>query len=256
MMPHFFDLPWWGYVVYALILTQITILSVTIYLHRAMAHEAVTLHPIVSHFMRFWLWLSTGMNTKEWVAVHRKHHAYADREGDPHSPLLEGIWRMLFLGAVVYNRAAADQATLDKYGKNCPEDWIERNLYTRFKNVGIVLMLIINSALFGPLIGIAIWAVQMAWIPFWAAGVINGAAHYLGYRNYKVKDNSRNLIPWALIVGGEELHNNHHRYLTSARFSARPWEIDIGWWLIRLLSWVKLAEVNKLAPKWRSQAQA
>ena len=250
MLPHLFDLPWWGYVLYGFVMTQITILCVTIFLHRAMAHESVSLHPVVSHFMRFWLWLTTGMNTKEWVATHRKHHAYADREGDPHSPLNEGIWRMLFLGAVVYNKATGDQAMLDKYGKNCPDDWIERNLYTRFKNVGILIMLALNVAMFGLGIGAVLWFVQMAWIPFWAAGVINGAAHYIGYINYKVKDNSRNLVPWGLFIGGEELHNNHHRYLSSARFSARPWEIDIGWIYIRILSWLRLAKVRMVAPKY------
>ncbi|MFB6259317.1 MAG: acyl-CoA desaturase [Thiohalorhabdaceae bacterium] len=250
MLPHLFDLPWWGYVLYGLVLTQITIACVTIYLHRAMAHESVALHPVVSHLMRFWLWLTTGMNTQEWVATHRKHHAYADRDRDPHSPLNEGIWRMLFLGAVVYSKAANDKEMLQKYGKGCPDDWIERNFYTPLKNLGIVIMLGINVALFGPMIGAVLWVVQMAWIPFWAAGVINGAAHYIGYINYKVKDNSRNLVPWGLFIGGEELHNNHHRYLSSARFSARPWEIDIGWVYIRILSWLRLAKVRMVAPKY------
>ncbi|MFA9460537.1 acyl-CoA desaturase [Thiohalorhabdus methylotrophus] len=251
MFPHLFELPWWGYVLFTLVATQITIACVTLYLHRAMSHGSVTLHPVVSHFMRFWLWLTTGMNTKEWVATHRKHHAYADREGDPHSPLQEGIWRMLFLGAWVYTKATKDEAMLEKYGKHCPDDWIERNLYSRFKNLGVVLMLVLDVAMFGLGIGVAIWAVQMAWIPFWAAGVINGAAHYIGYANYKVKDNSRNLVPWGLFIGGEELHNNHHRYLSSARFASRSWEIDIGWIYIRILSWLRLAKVRFVAPKYK-----
>lgn len=249
-MPHLFDPPWWGYLLYAMVVTQITIACVTLYLHRAMAHQAISLHPLVSHPMRFWLWLTTGMNTKEWVATHRKHHAFAEREGDPHSPLKEGIWRMLFLGAFVYRQATKDRAMIEKYGKHCPEDWIERNLYSRFTSSGVTLMLLINVVLFGLGIGLLIWAVQMVWIPFWAAGVINGAAHYIGYVNYKVKDNSRNLIPWALFIGGEELHNNHHRYLSSARFSARWWEIDIGWLYIRLLAWLRLAKIRVVAPRY------
>ncbi|SCX76810.1 Fatty-acid desaturase [Thiohalorhabdus denitrificans] len=248
MFPHLLDLPWWGYVLFTLVVTQITIACVTLYLHRAMSHGSVTLHPIISHFMRFWLWLTTGMNTREWVAIHRKHHAYADREGDPHSPKFEGIWNMLFLGAVLYHREAKNQQTIEKYGKGCPEDWIQHNLYDRFRNLGVLLMLATDVALFGLGIGVAIWAVQMAWIPFWAAGVINGVGHFLGYANYKVKDNSRNIIPWGFFIGGEELHNNHHGYLTSAKFSARKWEFDIGWLYLRVLSALGLAEIKVVAP--------
>ncbi len=249
MLPYLLDFPWWCYALYALGVTQLTIACVTLYLHRAIAHQAVTFHPLVSHPMRFWLWLTTGMITREWVAVHRKHHAHADREGDPHSPLNEGIWKMLFLGALVYRKATQDEEALAKYDKGCPGDWIERNLYQRFRNTGVLLMLLINVVLFGPAIGALVWGVQMAWIPFWAAGVINGLAHYLGYVNYRVKDNSRNLIPWALFIGGEELHNNHHRYLSSARFAIRPWEIDIGWVYIRILAGLRLAKIRVVAPR-------
>jgi stearoyl-CoA desaturase (delta-9 desaturase) len=254
MIPHVFNWPWWGYVLFTLGVTHITIAAVTIYLHRAMAHESVTLHPVISHFFRFWLWLTTGMNTREWVAIHRKHHAYVDRPGDPHSPIQTSIWRVLFGGAILYARAADDEATLEKYGRGCPDDWIERNLYKPRKNWGIILMAAIDVALFGPAIGLAIWAVQMVWIPFWAAGVINGVGHYVGYVNYRVKDFSRNIVPWGIIVGGEELHNNHHRYMTSARFATRWWEFDLGWVYIRLLSWLRLAKVRFVAPRGPSAA--
>ncbi len=248
MISHLVDPPWWGYVIYTLVMTHITIACVTIYLHRAMAHGSVVLHPLVSHFMRFWLWLTTGMITREWVAVHRKHHAHADRQGDPHSPHQRGIWHLLFGGAFIYQQATQDQQTLEKYGKGCPNDWIERHVYSYHRNLGVILMMLINILLFGPFIGLAIWTIQMAWIPFWAAGVINGIGHYIGYTNFKVKDFSRNIIPWGVFIGGEELHNNHHRYLNSARFAMRRWEIDVGWIYIRLLAWVRLAKIRFVAP--------
>ena len=242
------DLPWWGYVVVALVLTHVTIASVTIFLHRGQAHRALDLHPAISHFFRFWLWLTTGMVTKEWVAIHRKHHAKVETEEDPHSPMTRGIDTVLWQGAELYRAESRNVETLDKYGLGTPDDWIERNVYTRFSWQGVGLMLAVNLVLFGP-IGATIWAVQMAWIPFFAAGVINGIGHYWGYRNYAAADTSRNIVPWGILIGGEELHNNHHAYGSSAKFSSRWWELDIGWLYVRTLSALKLATIRKVAPK-------
>ncbi len=241
-------LPWWGYVVVTLVLTHVTIASVTIYLHRHQSHRALELHPAVAHFFRFWLWLTTGMVTKQWVAIHRKHHAYSDKPGDPHSPNLYGIRKVLFDGVELYRREAKNSETLAKYGHNTPDDWIERHLYTRFNSAGVALMLGVDLVCFGP-IGLTIWAVQMVWIPFFAAGVINGAAHYWGYRNYEVTDTSTNLVPWGILIGGEELHNNHHAFASSAKFSSKWWEFDIGWVYIRALELLGLARVKKLPPE-------
>jgi stearoyl-CoA desaturase (delta-9 desaturase) len=242
------DLPWWGYVVVALALTHVTIAGVTIYLHRCQAHRGLDLNPVISHFFRFWLWLTTGMVTKEWVAIHRKHHAKVETAEDPHSPMTRGIDTVMWKGAELYRTEAKNAETLAKYGLGTPDDWIERNLYTRFSWQGVGLMLAVNLVLFGPL-GATIWAVQMMWIPFWAAGVINGIGHYWGYRNFASADTSTNIVPWGIVIGGEELHNNHHAYGSSAKFSSRWWEFDLGWAYIRLLSMLRLATVRKVAPK-------
>ncbi len=244
------DLPWWGYVVVALVLTHITIAAVTIYLHRHSAHRALDLHPLVSHFFRFWLWLTTGMVTKEWTAVHRKHHAKCETEEDPHSPQVLGLRKVLLEGSELYRNGSMDQETLDKYGQGTPNDWIERNVYSKTDMGGVGLMLVINTVLFGP-IGLTIWAIQMLWIPICAAGVINGVGHYLGYRNFQVDDASTNIVPWGIIIGGEELHNNHHAYASSARLSSKWYEFDIGWLYIRLMEMAGLAKVKKLAPQVR-----
>ena len=244
----FVDLPWWGYIVVALVLTHITIAGVTIFLHRSQAHRALDLHPIVSHFFRFWLWLTTGMVTKEWVAIHRKHHAKVETEEDPHSPQTRGIDVVMWQGAELYRAEAKNTQTLEKYGLGTPDDWIERNLYSRFSWQGVGLMLVVNLALFGP-IGLTIWAVQMLWIPFFAAGVINGIGHYWGYRNFAAADTSTNIVPWGILIGGEELHNNHHAYGSSAKFSSRWWEFDIGWAYVRTLAMLRLATIRKVAPK-------
>lgn len=249
MLNGLLELSVWGYVAAALILTHITIASVTIFLHRHQAHRALNLHPAVSHFFRFWLWLTTSMVTKEWVAVHRKHHAKCESENDPHSPQILGIDKVLWQGAELYRAEADKQDTLAGYGHNTPDDWLERNLYSgRSNKLGIVLMLVIDVLLFGAA-GLTIWAVQMAWIPFWAAGVINGIGHYWGYRDFEVSDASTNIVPIGIIVGGEELHNNHHAFGSSAKFSVKWWEFDIGWMYIRMLSMLGLAKVKKLAPK-------
>ena len=242
------DLPWWGYVLVALALTHVTIAAVTIFLHRCQAHRALDLHPLVSHFFRFWLWLTTGMVTKEWVAVHRKHHAKVETDEDPHSPQTRGIDTVMWRGAELYKEEAAKPETLAKYGLGTPDDWLERNVYSRFSWQGVGLMLAIDLMLFGAL-GLAIWGVQMLWIPFWAAGVVNGIGHYWGYRNFAPSDTSTNIVPWGIVIGGEELHNNHHAYGSSAKFSSRWWEFDLGWLYIRTLSAVRLATVRKVAPK-------
>lgn len=243
------DLSVWGYITAALIITHITIVSVTIFLHRHQAHRAVDLHPVVSHFFRFWLWMTTSMATKEWVAVHRKHHAKCETENDPHSPQVLGIDKVLWQGAELYRAEADKQETLEAYGHNTPDDWLERNLYSGRRNkLGIALMLVIDVLLFGGA-GLTIWAVQMAWIPFWAAGVINGIGHYWGYRDFEVSDASTNIVPFGIIIGGEELHNNHHAFGSSAKFSVKWWEFDIGWMYISILSMLGLAKVKKLAPK-------
>jgi stearoyl-CoA desaturase (Delta-9 desaturase) len=243
-----YDLPWWGYVIYTLVMTHITIAGVTIYLHRHQAHRALDLHPVPSHFFRFWLWLTTGMITKEWAAIHRKHHAKCETVEDPHSPQIYGIRKVLWEGAELYRQESTNKETLDRYGHGTPDDWLERNLYSRFNILGISIMLIANAVLFGP-IGITIWAVQMIWIPLLAAGVINGIGHFWGYRTFQPADASRNIVPWGILIGGEELHNNHHAYATSARLSNRWYEFDIGWLYIRCLQVLGLADVKKVAPR-------
>ena len=242
------DLPWWGYMVVALVLTHVTIAAVTIFLHRAQAHRGLDLHAIPSHFFRFWLWLATGQVTKEWVSIHRKHHAKCETEDDPHSPMVYGIKKVLTQGAELYRIESRKQETMVKYGHGTPDDWMERNVYSKFSWQGVGLMLIIDLALFGPM-GATIWAVQMAWIPFHAAGVINGLGHYWGYRHYAVNDTSTNITPIAFWIGGEELHNNHHAFPTSARFSMRWYEFDIGWLYIKILQFLGLATVKKVAPR-------
>lgn len=244
------DMPWWGYVVVTLVLTHITIASITIYLHRHSAHRALELHPIPSHFFRFWLWLTTGMVTKQWTAVHRKHHAKCESKDDPHSPVIYGIKKVLAEGSELYRIEAKNQETLQRYGYGTPDDWIERNVYTKHSAKGVALMLIINVILFGP-IGLTIWAVQMMWAPIFAAGIINGVGHYWGYRNFRAEDASTNIVPWGILIGGEELHNNHHAYATSARLSNKWYEFDIGWLYIRILEVLGLAKVKKIAPKLR-----
>ncbi|NTV09975.1 MAG: acyl-CoA desaturase [Zoogloea sp.] len=247
MLSGVFDLPWWGYIVVTLAMTHITIASVTIFLHRHQAHRALDLHPIPSHFFRFWLWLTTGMVTKEWAAIHRKHHAKCETPDDPHSPQTRGLKKVMLEGAELYRAEARNQETLQRYGHGTPDDWLERHVYTR-NTVGISLMLVINLVLFGP-IGLSIWAVQMIWIPFWAAGVVNGLAHFWGYRNYDCTDASTNIFPWGIVIGGEELHNNHHSFATSAKLSSKWYEFDIGWMYIRILEMLGLATVKKVIPK-------
>ena len=239
---------WWQVLLVTLVMTHITIASVTIFLHRAQAHRALDLHAIPSHFFRFWLWMTTGMVTKQWVAIHRKHHAKCETVDDPHSPITRGIDTVLLRGAELYRAEAKVSETLSKYGHNTPDDWIERNVYTRHSALGVSLMLIIDVAVFGAL-GLTVWAVQMLWIPIWAAGVVNGIGHYWGYRNFEATDASTNVSPWGLIIGGEELHNNHHTYPTSAKFSVKPFEFDIGWGYIRALELLGLAKVRKTAPQ-------
>jgi stearoyl-CoA desaturase (delta-9 desaturase) len=243
-----FDLPWWGCAAVALALTHVTIAAVTIFLHRHQAHRALELHPAASHFFRVWLWLTTGMVTKEWAAVHRKHHAKCDTPEDPHSPQYYGIQRVLWLGVVLYVKAANDPQTLERYGVGTPDDWFERNLYSRFPILGIVLMGVVDVVLFGIVPGGLILLTQIAWIPFWAAGVINGIGHYWGYRNWPTPDWSTNIVPWGIVIGGEELHNNHHAYPTSARLSNKWYELDIGWMYIRILEALRLAKVKHVAP--------
>lgn len=237
----------WGYLIAGFILTQITIASVTLYLHRCQTHRALDFHPIVSHFFRLWLWLTTGMQTADWVAIHRKHHAMTETGGDPHSPKILGLRKVLWQGTELYRAAAADKAMVAKYSHGTPKDWIERHLYSKYTGAGIRVMLLINLLLFG-LPGISIWAFQMMWIPFWAAGVVNGVAHYWGYRNFECPDASTNLFPWGFWIGGEELHNNHHAYASSAKFSVKWWEFDLGWLYIRCLALLGLAKVKKLPP--------
>lgn len=243
-----FDLPWYGYLTVALVLTHITIAAVTIYLHRHQSHRALELHPIAAHFFRFWLWLTTGMVTKEWVGIHRKHHAKCETPEDPHSPQQVGLPAVLFGGLLLYRKASQDVETMERYGSGTPDDWLERKVYAAHNGKGILLMLVINLLCFGVVPGLLIWITQMVWIPFWAAGVINGVAHFWGYRNFKVADASRNLIPWGIIVGGEELHNNHHAFAASAKLSAKWYEFDIGWLYICLMSYVGLAKVKRAMP--------
>ncbi len=246
-------LPIWGYPLVALALTHITIVAVTIYLHRHQAHRAVELGFIPAHFLRAWLWLTTGMNTKEWTAIHRKHHAFVEQLGDPHSPQIRGLNKVLWEGVELYWVESLNRETIKKFGRGPPNDWLERNVYSVHRNIGISLMLFANVLLFGPL-GLTIWAVQMAWIPFFAAGVINGMGHSIGYRNFESPDASTNIFPWGLLIGGEELHNNHHAFASSAKFSAKWWELDLGWIYIRVLETLSLAKVKKIAPRlyWRA----
>lgn len=246
------SLPWWGYILTTLLLTHLTILTVTLFLHRCQAHHALALHPALAHIFRFWSWLTTGMVTREWVAIHRKHHAYVETPMDPHSPQILGIDKVLWQGAEIYRKEyLTHPETVEHFSHGTPNDWIERNLYSRespLGQCGIVLMLLIDFALFG-FAGVAMWAVQMAWIPFFAAGVINGVGHYWGYRNWASPDASTNIIPWGILIGGEELHNNHHAFASSAKFSTKSWEFDIGWLYIRILSALGLARVKKIAPR-------
>ncbi len=240
-------LGWWGMALVLLVFTQLTIFAVTLYLHRSQAHRGVDFHPVIAHFFRFWTWLTTSMITKEWVAIHRKHHAKVETDEDPHSPVTKGIGMVFWRGVELYREARAMRPDIEQYGRGAPDDWIERHLYTPHANLGPVALLVINSVLFG-LPGVALWAIQMAWIPFWAAGVINGLGHWWGYRNFESADTSTNLTPWAFWVGGEELHNNHHAFPSSARFSMRRWEFDIGWAVIRGLQALRLAKVLRVAP--------
>ena len=248
MLTGLLEISVWGIVAYTLVVTHLTIICVTVYLHRHMAHRALDLHPAVSHPMRFWLWLTTGMVTREWVAVHRKHHAFVESEQDPHSPRQEGIVKLLLEGTELYRAEVAKKETLDRYGHGAPDDWMERNVYTRRSGKGHHLTLLIDLALFGP-IGLTVWAIQMLWIPFLAAGVINGVGHWRGYRSFETPDMSTNIIPFGLIIGGEELHNNHHAFASSAKLSVKWWEFDAGWLYIRILQSLGLARVKKLPPK-------
>jgi stearoyl-CoA desaturase (delta-9 desaturase) len=241
---------WWQALLFALFTTHLTIASVTIFLHRHQAHRALDLHALPSHLFRLWLWLGTGQVTKEWVAVHRKHHAKCETDEDPHSPQTRGIKKVFWQGAELYREETAKPETMEKYGHNTPDDWLERNLYARFSWQGVGLLMIVDLALFG-FAGLAVWAVQMAWIPVTAAGVVNGIGHYWGYRNFEAPDASTNIVPWGVLIGGEELHNNHHTYPTSARFSVKPYEFDIGWTYISALQSLGLATVKKTPPKMR-----
>lgn len=238
--------------IYTLIMTHITIAAVTIFLHRSQAHRSVTLHPIISHFFRFWLWLTTGMETKQWVAIHRKHHAKCETEEDPHSPVFQGVWNIMFLGIFFYKKECKNEQTMIEYGQGTPDDWLERNIYQKYSAKGILLMLAINVYLFGPT-GILCWLVQMAWIPFWAAGFVNGIGHYFGYRTFASKDTSSNIsplvLPLGIIIGGEEFHNNHHAFPRSAKLSYKWYEFDIGWLYIRLMEMLNLAKVNHRTAK-------
>lgn len=227
-----------------LVITHITILSVTLYLHRSQAHRAVTFHPVISHAMRFWLWITTGMVTREWVAVHRLHHQKCETEQDPHSPQTRGIWRVLFGGAWLYANATRDRDMVDRLSTGTPQDWVERNVYSRYPNLGYLLLLVALTAVFHGW-GIVMWLAIVAWIPFWAAGVINGVGHWWGYRNSDTPDSSRNILPWGIIVGGEELHNNHHERPASARLSQRWWEFDLGWMWIKILRRLGLCRLHR-----------
>jgi stearoyl-CoA desaturase (delta-9 desaturase) len=242
------DLPWWGDVLAALALTHVTIVAVTVFLHRHQTHRALELHPALSHFFRLWLWLTTGMRTREWVAVHRKHHAHCEVEGDPHSPKLLGINRVLWGGVLLYVKEAAIPGTVERYGHLTPDDWLERNLYSRYVLLGLSLTGLTDAIVFGIVPGVLIFITQIAWIPFWAAGVINGVGHHWGYRNWGTDDVSTNMVPWGILIGGEELHNNHHANSTSARFSSKWYEFDLGWMYIRILAALGLATVKRLAP--------
>jgi stearoyl-CoA desaturase (delta-9 desaturase) len=247
-MDGLWNLSFWGYVAVTLALTHVTIASVTIFLHRHQAHRGLTLHPVISHFFRVWLWLTTGMVTREWVAIHRKHHAKCETAEDPHSPQVYGIWRVLFGGVGLYRTEAFKKDTLETYGRGTPDDWLERHVYSRYRFSGLGITLLVDLVLFG-WVGLIIFAVQMAWIPFWAAGVINGVGHYWGYRNFETQDTSRNIVPIGILIGGEEFHNNHHAYGSSAKLANKWWELDIGWVYIRTLELLGLASVKKVAPR-------
>ncbi len=247
------DFSWWQILLFTLVMTHITIIGVTVYLHRCQAHRALELHPVVSHFFRFWLWATTGMLTGQWAAIHRKHHAKCETEEDPHSPQTRGIWKVLLQGAELYRSEAKNEETMRKFSHGTPNDWMERNVYTRYPILGISLMMVVDVALFG-IVGLSVWAVQMIWIPFWAAGVVNGLAHWWGYRNFNSADASTNIFPLGILIGGEELHNNHHTYATSAKLSNKWYEFDIGWMYIRIMSAFKLAKVKKIAPTPRLSA--
>ncbi len=249
-----FDLPWWGLAIVAAALTHVTIAAVTIYLHRCQAHRALDLHPLAAHLFRLWLWLTTGMVTKEWAAVHRKHHARCESPDDPHSPQQVGINRVLWGGVFLYAKESRNRDTLERYGHGTPDDWIERNLYSRFTLTGVTLMGLANVALFGIVPGVLVFVVQMVWIPFWAAGVINGVGHFWGYRSWDTPDASRNIVPFGILIGGEELHNNHHAYASAAKLSNKWYELDVGWLYIRVLEALGLAQVKKLPPKPRLAA--
>ncbi|MCL1635077.1 fatty acid desaturase [Luteimonas sp. SX5] len=238
---------WGALAIYFLIATQLTIFSVTLYLHRSQAHRGVDFHPVLAHFFRFWTWLTTSMITKEWVAIHRKHHAKCETEEDPHSPMYKGIKTVFWRGVELYREARSQREDIEQYGKGAPNDWIERHLYTPHATMGPTLLLFISFALFG-FAGVALWAIQMAWIPFWAAGVVNGLGHWWGYRNFETTDTATNLTPWGVWIGGEELHNNHHAFPSSARFALRKWEFDIGWAAIKGFQAVGLAKVLRVAP--------
>ena len=244
----YLDWSWWQITIFTLVVTHITIAAVTIFLHRCQAHRALDLHPMISHCFRFWLWLTTGMVTKEWASIHRKHHAKCETIDDPHSPQILGIATVLSRGAELYKAEAANQETLDKFGHGTPDDWVERNIYSKFSWQGVAIMLIIDVLLFGG-IGLTVWAIQMLWIPITAAGVINGIGHFWGYRNYDCEDASTNIFPWGILIGGEELHNNHHTFATSAKLSNKWYEFDIGWFYIQTMSAVGLAKVKKTPPK-------
>jgi stearoyl-CoA desaturase (delta-9 desaturase) len=246
---------WWEIVVYTLVVTHVTIVAVTLFLHRSQAHRGVDLHPAIAHFFRGWLWLTTGMVTKEWVSIHRKHHARCERDGDPHSPMIYGIGRVLFRGAELYRDESRNAETVNKFGHGTPDDWVERHVYSRYSVAGILIMLVIDLMLFGA-VGLTVWAIQMAWIPFWAAGVVNGIGHYWGYRNFASPDTSTNVFPIGILIGGEELHNNHHAYGTSAKFSSRWYELDIGWVYLSILRTFGLAKIRKVAPKLRLDPSA
>ena len=242
------DFTWLGYLVYTLVVTHISIVAITLYLHRGVCHSAIEIKPVLAHFFRFWLWLTTSMRTADWVAVHRKHHAKCETIDDPHSPAYYGIDTVLLRGADLYHEEKNNPETLEKYSQNCPTDWVEENIYTGKNNIGILLLFILNIILFG-VVGIIIWAIQMAWTPIFAAGGINGAGHYWGYRNYDTSDDSTNMGPLGILIGGEELHNNHHAFPTAAKFSLKPWEFDIGWMYIKLFSLLGQVKVKRLAPK-------
>ena len=242
------DFTWMEYIIYTLIVTQITIMAITLYLHRGVCHSAIEIKPALSHFFRFWLWFTTSMKTADWVAIHRKHHAKVETIDDPHSPIVHGINTVLFRGADLYAEEKSNEATIKKYSHNCPNDWIEQKIYSGRSNLGILFLFILNIFLFG-VVGIIIWAIQMMWTPIFAAGGINGAGHYYGYRNFDTADESTNMMPIAFFIGGEELHNNHHAYPTAAKFSCKPWEFDIGWLYIKIFSIIGLVKVKRLAPK-------